>query len=180
MSRGRSGRRSALRNTTRGGRRISLSVSWALRASTSLQPARAAPPGESGGDFGAFEMLVGGAVVAFGQRCALAGLALARGRVAVGDAPLERAGLDLLLDEEDCRADPFVYGPGNLSLNGDRKVATDVLEKGTIRLREVVRVGGEALHRALARGQDLATVLELRRRVGVRIDQVLDRAIDRS
>ena len=54
-------------------------------------------------------MLVRRAVVAFRQRRALARFALARRRVAAGDATLERTVLDLLFDEPDggvarCRA----------------------------------------------------------------------------
>src|SRR5690349_16170276 len=97
-----------------------------------------------------FEMLVRRAVVAIRQRRSLAGLALARRRLAAGDAAVERAGLDLLLDERDRCADPFPDRPGDTSLRGDREIAADVLEQGTVGTREILRVGGEARHRQLA------------------------------
>src|SRR6266550_1632102 len=103
----------------------------------------------SGRDFGAFEVLVRRAVVAFRQRCALAGLALARRRVAVRDASFEGARLDLLLDELHRRADSLVYRPGNLGLRRDREVPANLLEERPVGLREVVRIGGEPLHRPL-------------------------------
>ena len=55
------------------------------------------------GDLRALEVLVRRAVVALRQRRALARLALARRRLAAGDAAVERAGLDLLVDELDRR-----------------------------------------------------------------------------
>src|SRR5262249_4342965 len=128
---------------------------------------RAGLRGRSGGDAGALEVLVGRAVVALGKRRPLARLALARRRVAAGDSALERAPPDLLLDEPDGGADALVHGPRDLRLDGDREVAADVLEERAIRLREVVRVGGEALHRALTCRQHLAAVLELGRPVDV-------------
>src|SRR5690242_20868107 len=98
-------------------------------------------------------MLVRRAVLALGQRRALAGLALAGRRAAAGDAAVERAGLDLLLDEAHRGADALAHGPGDLRLRGDREVAANVLEKRPIRLGEVLRVSGEPLHRLLARFQ---------------------------
>ena len=53
-------------------------------------------------------MLVRRAVVAVRERRALARLALARRRVAARDAAVERAGLDLLLDEPDRGVDALV------------------------------------------------------------------------
>ena len=94
--------------------------------------------------------------------------------------PVERAGLDLLLDEADRGIDALVDRPGDLRLHGDREVAPDVLEERPVRLGEVVRICGEPLHRPLARREHLAAVLELRLAVDVRVDQILDRAIDRS
>ena len=64
-----------------------------------------------GREAGALEVLVRRAVVALGQRRPLAGLALARRRAAAGDAAVERAGLELLLDEADRRADAFAAPP---------------------------------------------------------------------
>src|SRR5436190_21695465 len=96
-----------------------------------------------------FQVLVGRAVVALRERRPLARLALARRRAAAGDAAVQRAGLDLVLDELHRRVDPFGHGPGHLGLAGDREVAPDVLEEGAVRLREVERIAGEALHRLL-------------------------------
>src|SRR5262245_26557226 len=94
-------------------------------------------------------MLVRRAVVAARQRRSLAGFALSRRRVAAWHAAVEEAGLDLLLDERGRRADAFLHCPGDLSLRGDREVAADVGEERPVRLGEVVRVVGEALHRLL-------------------------------
>src|SRR5215212_11633060 len=129
MSRAVSGRRSAIRNATSESWRISLSVSW-------LTPRRAYRVGEaapgcgarSGGDGGALEVLVARAVVAIGERRALARLPLARRGAAAGDAAVERACLDLLLDEALRRLDALAHGPGHVRLAGDREVAADVLE----------------------------------------------------
>ena len=120
------------------------------------------------------------AVVALRQRRALAGLALAGRRAAAGDAAVERAGLELLLDEADRGADAFLHGPGHLRLRGDREEAANVLEKGAIGLGEIVRVGREPLHRLLALLEHGTPGLELNCRLRIRIDQVFDRAIDRS
>src|SRR5438105_2527628 len=125
-------------------------------------------------------MLVRRAIVALGERRALARLPLARRRVTARDAPLERACFDLLLDELDCSADTLVDRPRDLRLHGDREVAADVLEERAVRLREVVRIGCEPLHRPFACGEHFAAVFELRRRIYIRVDQILDRAIDRS
>src|SRR4249920_2645125 len=94
-------------------------------------------------------MLVRGTVVPVRQRGALTGLALARRRAAAGDPTVERAGLDLVLDEPDCRIDALRDGPGDLLLHGDREVASDVLEERAVRLREIVRICCEPLHRPL-------------------------------
>src|SRR5215203_821270 len=123
---------------------------------------------------------MGGAIVALGQRRALARLPLARGRPAARNAAVERAGLDLLLDERDRGSDSLAHGPGHLGLCGDREVAANVLEKGAIRLGEVLGISGESLHRALACGEHLATVLELRFLVHVGINKVLDRPVNGS
>src|SRR5438034_1258674 len=96
-------------------------------------------------------MLVRGAVVPIGQRCALARLALPRGRPAARDAAVEGARLDLALDERDRRCNALADGPGHLRLAGDREVAADVLEERPVGLGEVERVFGEPLHRLLAR-----------------------------
>src|SRR3954468_2429539 len=181
MSRAVSGRRSAIRNATSESWRISLSVSW-LNARRAYRVGEAAPScgGRSGGDDGAFEVLVARAVVALGERRPLARLALAGGGAAAGDAAVERALLDLLLDERARGIDSLRHRPGDLRLHRDREVAPNVLEKRTVRFCEVLRIRRESLHRPLACGEYLAAVLELRRRVDVRVDEVLDRAVDRS
>ena len=120
------------------------------------------------------------AVVPLRQRRPLARLALAGRGVAVGDAALERAGLDLLLDELDRGADTLIHRPGDLRLHRDREVAADVGKERPVRLREVVRIGSEPLHRPFAGREHLTAVLELGRRIDVRVDQVLDRPVDRS
>src|SRR6476659_2085864 len=124
-------------------------------------------------------MLVRRAVVAVRQRRALAGLALARRRLAAGDAAVERAGLDLLLDERDRSADALANRPGNAGLRGDREIASNVLEEGAIGACEILRIGGEARHRQLALLQHVAARLEARLVIGVRVDQILDRPVDR-
>src|SRR2546423_4706178 len=77
----------------------------------------------SGCDSGALEVLVRGAVVAFGERRALARLPLARRRPAPRHPAVEGAGLDLRLDETDRGPDTLLDRPGDLRLLGDRKVA---------------------------------------------------------
>src|SRR5229473_2340465 len=101
------------------------------------------------------------AVVAVRQRRALTRLSLTRRRTATGDAAVERAGLDLLLDEPDCSIDTLRDRPRDLLLHGDRKVAADVLEERPIRLREVVRIRGEPLHRSFTCCKHFAPVLEM-------------------
>src|SRR6266511_4981907 len=103
-----------------------------------------------------------GAVVAFGERRPLAGLALARGCAAAGDAAVEHSGLDLLLDERTGGCHAFLDRPGDLGLRRDREVAADVLEERALRLGEVERVGRESLHRLLARLEDVAAELQVR------------------
>src|SRR5437868_8586732 len=125
-------------------------------------------------------MLMRRAVLPLRKRRALAWLALAGGRTAAGDAAVERARLDLLLDEPARGADALGHRPGDLRLVGDREVPAEILEQRPVRLGEVVRIGGEALHRALTGLEHRAPVFDLRPRVGIRVDQVLDRAIDRS
>src|SRR5438067_3029372 len=112
------------------------------------------------GRFG-FEVLVRRAVVAVRQRRALAGLALARRRAAACDAAVERAGLDLLLDELRRRVHSLLHGPGDLGLARDREVAPDVLEERAVRLREIQGVLRKPLHRLLARFEHRAARLEL-------------------
>jgi hypothetical protein len=125
-------------------------------------------------------VLVRRAVVALRQRRALAGLALARRRAAAGDPAVERSGLDLLLDERRRRGHAGLHGPCDLRLRRDREVAPDVLEERPVRLREIERIAGEALHRVLARHEDGPPGLDLRFAVAVRIDQVLDRPVNRA
>src|SRR5919198_562633 len=125
-------------------------------------------------------MLVRGAVVAVREGRALARLALARRRPAARDATVERARLDLALDEGHRRRDAFTNRPGDLRLARDREVASNVLEERAVGLREVERVLGEPLHRLLTSLEHLAPVLNARRIVHVRVDQVLDRPVDRA
>src|SRR4051794_11678135 len=132
-----------------------------------------------GGDLRPLEMLVRRAVVALGKRRTLARLPLARGRLAAGDAAVEGACLDLLVDELHRCSHALLDRPADLRLVRDREVAADVLEQGPLRPREVVRVVGKALHRLLARKQDLAPVLELGVHARIRIDEILDGAVDR-
>src|SRR5436190_1045653 len=117
-----------------------------------------------------------GAVVAVRERGALARLALPRGRATASDAAVECALLDLVLDEADGGVDAAADSPGDLRLHRDREVAPDVLEEGLVGLREVVRILGQTLHRALAGGEHVAPVLQLRLGIDIRIDQILDRA----
>src|SRR3954467_11222805 len=184
MSRAVSGRRSAIRNATSERWRISLSVAWLISRPRQARgsPCRRGRAYRKGlrCSLAALEVLMRRAVVALRQRCPLTRLALAGRRAAPSDAAVERSRLDLLLDEADRRLDALGHGPGDLRLHGDREVAADVLEQGAIRLREVVRVGGQALHRPLTGRQHVPAVLEVGSLVHVRVDQVLDRAVDRS
>src|ERR1044071_7188931 len=120
------------------------------------------------------------AVVAVRERRALTRLALPCRRAAARHAAVECACLDLLLDEAHRGLDALRDRPGDLRLHRDREVAADVLEERAVRLGEIVRIRGQAFHRPLARVEHVAAVLELRVAVYVRVDQVLDRAIDRS
>src|SRR4051795_10660816 len=120
------------------------------------------------------------AVVAVRERRALTCLALARRRAAACNTAVERALLDLLLDEPDSGVDAGGNGPGDLRLNGDREVAPDVLEERLVGLREVMRILRQSLHRPLARGEHVAAVLQLRSGVDVGVDEILDRAVYRS
>jgi hypothetical protein len=97
-----------------------------------------------------------------------------------GDPAIEEPRLDLLLDEARRRADALPDRPRHLGLRGDREVAPDVREERAVRAREVVGVLGEAGHRALALDEHVASVGELGLLADVRVDQVLDGAVDRS
>src|SRR5664279_3349805 len=134
----------------------------------------------SGRDFGPLEVLMRRAVITVGKRCALAGLALAGRRLTTRDSAVESTGLDLLLNELAGRADSLLHRPTDLRLHSDRVVTADVLEEGTIGLGEVVRIGGQANHRLLTGREHGTPELELLLGVGIRIDEILDRAIDRS
>src|SRR5215212_7336440 len=148
MSRAVSGRRSAIRKATSESWRISLSVSWLTpRRAYRVHDAVPARGGRSGGDGRALEVLVARAVVALGQRRALARLPLARRRPAARDAAIERSGLDLLLDECDRRRDAFLHGPGDLRLRRDREVAPDVLEERAVGLGEIEGIPRQPFHR---------------------------------
>src|SRR4051794_21520196 len=93
-------------------------------------------------DFGALEVLVRRAVVALGQRRALARLALPRRRAAARDTAVERARFDLLLDERDRGSHALLHRPGDLRLRRDREVPPDVLEDPRVGFREVGGVAG--------------------------------------
>ena len=125
-------------------------------------------------------MLVRRAVVALRERRALARLPLARRRPTAGDPAVERTGLDLRLDELDRGADPLGHGPGDLRLLRDGEIAADVLEERLVRAREVAGILGEPLDAVLACGEDVTAVLELLLDADVRVDQVLDAAINGS
>ena len=75
---------------------------------------------------------------------------------------------------------PSRHRPGDLRLVRDREVAADVLEEGVVGMREVARILGEALDALLARGEHVTAVLELLLGVHIRVDEVLDRAINGS
>src|SRR5262245_37522329 len=110
-----------MRKATSESWRISLSVSCDTRAG---HYSRTAVENRGRGlrrGFG-LEVLVRGAVVALGERRALARLALARGRPAAGDPAVEQPRLDLLLDEVDRGLHAFLHGPGDLRLRGDGEV----------------------------------------------------------
>src|SRR4051794_22558126 len=93
-------------------------------------------------DFGALEVLVRRAVVALGQRRALARLALPRRRAAARDAAVERARFDLLLDERDRGSHALLHRPGDLRLRRDREVPPDVLEERPVGARGWEGPGG--------------------------------------
>jgi len=99
---------------------------------------------------------------------------------AAGDAAVERSGLDLVLDEADRGVDTLVDRPGDLRLHRDREVAANVLEERTIRPRKIQRILRQPLHRLLARFEDRTPRLDLRLPVGVGIDEILDRPVNRS
>ena len=124
-------------------------------------------------------MLVRRAVVAAWERCPLTGLALACRGSAAGDAAVERASLDLRVDERHRSRDSFAHRPGDLRLRGDREVAADVLEERPVGSGEIVRICREAGHRLLALAQHGPPILELRPLRCIRVDQILDRAVDR-
>src|SRR6266566_10096669 len=171
-----------MRNATSESWRISLSVSCDTPLVTLHSRACGRLRGNPGdmrrlrGCF-CFQVLVRRAVVALRQRRALARLALACRRAAACDAAVERAGLDLLLDELCGRLHALLHGPRHLGLAGDREVTPDVLEERPVRLREIERIVRETLHRLLAGHQHCATRLELGFAVSIWIDHVLDRPI---
>src|SRR5205085_3848833 len=90
------------------------------------------------------------AVVALGPRRALAGLAFSRRRTTAGYPAVERARLDLVLDECDRSGHALLHCPRHLRLRCDREVPADVLEQGPLRLGEVQGIAREPLHRLLA------------------------------
>src|SRR4249919_3102633 len=117
-------------------------------------------------------MLVRRAVVAVGQRRALARLALACRHATAGDAAVKRARLDLALDERNRRRDALAYGPGDLRLARDGEIAAEILEQGPVGLREVERILGQPLHRLLACLEHLAPVLHAGLGVDVRVYEI--------
>src|SRR5262245_40817899 len=129
---------------------------------------------------GVLEVLMRRAVVATGKRRALARLALPGRRMTAGDPAVEEARLDLLLDERRRGADAFAHRPGHLRLGPDGEVPTNVREERTVGPCEVVRIVREPGHRALALLEHRPPVIELLLAGGVRVDQVLDGAVDRS
>ena len=97
------------------------------------------------------------------------------------DTPPSNAPASIWSSTNDTAAvDSLGHGPGDLGLRGDREEAADVLEQRLVGLREVVRIGGEPLHRSLAGREHLTPVFDLHFDACVRVDQVFDRAIDRS
>src|SRR5436190_20038333 len=173
MSRAVKGRRSAMRKATRESWRISLSASCDTGGARLPHRVQA-----SLGGYGlSIEVLVRRAVVAVRQGRALAWLAFARGRAAAGDAAVEGAGLDLLLDEGDRGGHSLVHRPGHLRLARDREVAADVLEERLVRPCEIVRIGCEPFHRLLARMEDCLPVLQPRVGSCIGINEILDGAI---
>src|SRR6185295_17708029 len=78
------------------------------------------------------EMLMRRAVVTAGEGCPLTRLALARRRVAAGDATVEESCLDLLLDERGRGAYALPHRPRDLCLRPDREVASDVGEESPV------------------------------------------------
>src|SRR5437667_5314896 len=157
-------------------------IAWLVALDTSARayPRPGATTSALRGDARAcFQVLVRRTVVAVGQWGALARLSLARRRAAARNAAVERAGLDLRLDERARRRDPLAHSPGDLRLRGDREVAPDVLEEGALGLGEVERIGRQTLHRLLACLEHLAAVFDAGLGIDVRIYEILDRAIDR-
>src|SRR3954451_6320853 len=147
---------------------------WAAERKTRVDPPQRA---ELGGGRRRFEVLVRGAVLALGERRALAGLALAGRRAAAGDPAVERTRLDLRLDELDRGTDPLGHGPGDLRLLRDGEVTADVLEECLVGAGEVARILGEPLDAVLACCEDVTAVLELLLDADIRVDQVFDAAI---
>src|SRR3954451_15636752 len=115
-----------MRNATSESWRISLSVSCDTPGAPYTEVLVDRPCGKAGDELrgcARFEVLVRRAVVALRERRPLARLAVTGGRAAAGDAAVERAGLDLVLDELHGRVDSLRHGPGDLGLARDREVA---------------------------------------------------------
>ena len=80
-----------------------------VSAARAIRPAdRASRPASGCDGRGLLEVLVRRAVVAAGERCPLARLALSRRRVTAGDPAVEEPRLDLLLDERGCGSDALL------------------------------------------------------------------------
>src|SRR4029079_11090922 len=106
---------------------------WSVSASGTSRRTSSSCWARSGCRWRRFEVLVRGAILALGERRALARLTLASRRAAAGNAAVERAGLDLRLDEVDRSSDPLGHGPGDLRLLRDGEIAADVLEERLVR-----------------------------------------------
>src|SRR4029450_12863624 len=95
------------------------------------------------GNLRALEMLMRRAVVAVREGRARTRVPLARRCAAAGDPAVERAGLDLLLDEGDRCGDALLHRPGDLRLRCDREVAADVPQETPIGLARIERDAGQ-------------------------------------
>src|SRR5688500_10297603 len=105
------------------------------------------------------EVLVGRAVLAARERHALARGALAGSGVAAQRAAVERdARAGVLVDVPDRELHVALDDGEHAQLAADREEHADLVEQRARGTREVVAVGGEPLHRGLARAQHLLAV----------------------
>src|SRR4051812_1925610 len=115
---------------------------------------------------------MGRAVLAVGQRGALAGLALAGGRLAAGHALA--VPLDLLEDVGDGGTDVTVdrvVGPWRV---GGREEVPNLVEQAMWRLREVVGIASQPLDRRRRGLQHAGLAIRYGNRFRVRNDEILD------